>query len=418
MPPLEFPLLDRIPSAAQRNVTLRVDRSAERALRKGHPWLYAEGIREQSHTGQAGDFAVIFDRRRDFLALGIYDPESPIRVRILHRGKPTPVDAAFFASRVEELASLRASLFGCAGATNAYRLVNGENEGFPGLVADRYAETLVVKLYTPAWLPHLRDVLQPLTRASTAERVVLRWSRNAALAAEKVGLPDGSLVHGPELEGPVLFRENGLRFECDPRRGQKTGFFLDQRDNRARVEAMSEGKDVLNVFSYTGGFSLYAARGGAKTVVSLDAAEPALQAARRNFELNRAVPGVARTGHEIIAADAFQTLGELAAAGRDFDLVVVDPPSFANRQADEERALTVYARLTRLALAVLRPGGDLVLASCSARVTADDFFACVLDAARRAGRPLDEIERTAHPADHPVGFPEGAYLKCLFARTP
>ena len=273
---LDFSQLDRISGPVGPNVTLRVDRSAERALRKGHPWLFADGIRAASHEGRPGDFAVIFDQRRNFLALGLYDPESPIRVRILHSGKPTPVDAVFFARRVAELAGLRRRLFGRAPGTNAYRLVNGENEGMPGLVADRYAETIVVKLYTLAWLPHLRNVLEPLAREGEAKRVVLRWSRAAAPAAESAGLPDGTIVCGPELEGPVLFRENDLRFECDPRRGQKTGFFLDQRENRARLEALAGGKDVLNVFSYTGGFSLYAARGGARSVVSLDASEPAL----------------------------------------------------------------------------------------------------------------------------------------------
>lgn len=409
------------PSGSGRNVTLRVDRSGERALRKGHPWLFADAIRDQSHSGRAGDFAVIFDRRRNFLALGLYDPESPIRVRILHRGKPTPVDEAFFARRLAELAALRASLFGRNDATTAYRLVNGENEGMPGLIVDRYANTLVVKLYTTAWLPHLRSVLRPLSRLAEAERVVLRWSRGAAHVVERcgeVGLRDGALLDGLPLDGPVVFQENGLRFECDPRRGQKTGFFLDQRDNRARVEARAGGKHVLNTFAYTGGFSLYAARGGAKSVVSLDASAPALQAALRNFQLNQEVPGLAGLQHETIAADAFRTLGELAAAGRSFDLVVVDPPSFASRQADVAHALSAYARLTRLALAVLRPGGELVFASCSARVAAEDFFACVHREARRAGRPLDELERSAHAADHPVGFDQGAYLKCIFASAP
>ncbi len=453
MPELDFSQLGRIaerwvgrtaersaagdPLAAAQNVTLRVDRSAERALRKGHPWLFAQGIRDQSHDGRAGDFAVIFDRRRNFLALGLYDPESPIRVRILHHGKPTPVDAAFFARRVQGLAELRAKLFSDDAGTNAYRLINGENEGMPGLVADRYANTLVVKLYTTAWLPHLRHVVRPLSRLTGAQRVVLRWSRGATRALNSLGeselpdelpdelpgeladeLADGVLLGGLALDGPVLFWENGLRFECDPCRGQKTGFFLDQRDNRARVEALAGGKDVLNTFAYTGGFSLYAARGGAKSVVSLDASAPALQAAQRNFEHNRAIPGVAGVHHETLRADAFRSLAELAAAGRDFDLVVVDPPSFASRQGEVERALGAYASLTRLALGVLRPGGDLIFASCSARITSDDFFACLHAAARRAGRPLREIERTAHPADHPVGFEQGAYLKCIFAKVP
>ena len=418
MESFELPLLAGIPGPDPRNLTLRVDRSAERALRKGHPWLFADGIRQQSHEGSAGDFAVVFDRRRNFLAIGLYDPDSPIRVRVLHSGKPTPIDEAFFAARLAALASVRAKLFAGRPDTDGYRLVNGENEGMPGLVVDHYAGTLVLKLYTSAWLPHLRTVLQQLLRLRQAERAIVRWSRAAAAAGGVAGLPDGALVYGPELTAPLRFRENGLLFECDPRRGQKTGFFLDQRDNRARVEKLAEGRSVLNVFSYTGGFSLYAARGGATSVVSLDASEPALQVAKRNFALNSHVAPVARAQHEIVNADAFRALAELAAEQRSFDLVIVDPPSFARRQADVPAALAAYARLLKLAMRVLRPAGTLVFASCSARVAAEDFFHCIHREARRLGRPLREIERTGHPADHPVGFPEGAYLKCLFADAP
>jgi 23S rRNA (cytosine1962-C5)-methyltransferase len=213
----------------------------------------------------------------------------------------------------------------------------------------------------------------------------------------------------------VIFDENGLRFEVDPVRGQKTGFFLDQRDNRARVEALAAGARVLNVFAYTGGFSLYAARGGARAVTSLDLSALALAAAERNFALNRALPAVAAAQHELLAGDAFDALAELARARRTFDLVIVDPPAFAKRQAEVERALAAYARLTRLALAVTRPGGTLVIASCSSRVSAAAFYDAVLAAAAQAGRPLRELARTGHALDHPVRFAEGEYLKCLFA---
>jgi 23S rRNA (cytosine1962-C5)-methyltransferase len=232
------------------------------------------------------------------------------------------------------------------------------------------------------------------------------------------GLGDGLILSGPELDGPILFRENGLCFEADPVRGQKTGFFLDQRDNRARVEELGDGASVLNGFAYTGGFSVYAARGGARSVVSLDKSAPALDAATRNLVHNRDVPAVAAVSHEIQAGDAFELLARMGEEGRRFDLVIVDPPAFAQSQTQVRQALGAYERLTQLSLGVLGPGGVLVQASCSRPVDAAAFFAAVNGAAVRAGRPLREIERTGHALDHPVTFKEGAYLKCLFATAP
>jgi 23S rRNA (cytosine1962-C5)-methyltransferase len=213
----------------------------------------------------------------------------------------------------------------------------------------------------------------------------------------------------------VIFMENGLRFAVDVVHGQKTGFFLDQRDNRARVERLAAGKRTLNVFAYSGGFSLYAARGGAPEVTSLDASAPALAAAKRNFDLNRHIPAVAAARHTLLEADAFDALSDLHRLKRSYDLVIVDPPSLAAQQGQVEGALQAYSRLTSLALGVLAPGGTVVLCSCSARVSAAEFIATVSEAASRVGRPLHEIERTGHGTDHPVGFPEGAYLKALFA---
>jgi 23S rRNA (cytosine1962-C5)-methyltransferase len=181
---------------------------------------------------------------------------------------------------------------------------------------------------------------------------------------------------------------------------------------------LAGGRAVLDAFAYTGGFSVYAARGGAREVVSLDLSRPALAAAARNLTLNRDQPSVAATRHELLAEDAFEALARLGRSGRCFDLVVVDPPAFARRQAQVAQALSAYRQLTRLALGVLQPGGTLVQASCSRPVGAEPFFVAVNQAAARAGRPLREIERTGHPLDHPIGFPEGAYLKCLFATAP
>ena len=360
---------------------------------------------------------MVFDRKNRFLSIGLFDPTSPIRVRMLQTGKPATIDGAWFASRFGEAASLRAALSEPdRPATDGYRLVNGESDGLPGLIVDRYADTLVAKLYTPAWIPHLPVVLPALLAVQPARRLVLRLNR--AMVREPAhlqGLRDGQILFGPPLDGPVVFSENGLLFEADPVAGQKTGFFLDQRDNRAKVEALSRGREVLNVFSYTGGFSVYAARGGARSVTSVDLSAPAMAGCERNFTLNMGVPRVRACSHHPVVGDAFQVLSEMARAGRRFGLVVLDPPMFAQSKAQVESALQAYKRLTQMGLAVLESGGTLVQASCSARVSAEDFFTTVEDAARQFGRPLSEIQCTAHAIDHPARFLESSYLKCLFA---
>ena len=410
--------LANLPRPSGRRLALRVSPAAERAIRSGHPWVFDKAIRQQNVDGSPGDLAVIFDRKNRFLAIGLYAPASPIRVRILAHGQPAQIDADWFMYKVETAAEQRLPLLQTN--TTGYRLVHGENDGLPGLVIDRYGETLVLKLYTTAWVPHLRDVLRAVTAVLPPKRIVLRLSRFVQRQeADLYGLFDGQLLWGqPVRNDGVLFLENGLYFEADVVHGQKTGFFLDQRNNRARVEKLAAGKRVLNVFAYTGGFSLYAARGGAKEVVSLDLSQPALANAMRNFKLNRAHEAVAAADHELLVGDAFLTMQQLIANKRRFEMVIIDPPAFAKRQDEVERALTAYGRLVRLGLKLLRPGGVLVMASCTSRVTADQFFELVHKTALGAGRPLQEIERTGHALDHPIGFPEGAYLKCLFAVAP
>ncbi|MGD8244393.1 MAG: class I SAM-dependent rRNA methyltransferase [Anaerolineae bacterium] len=407
-----------IPEPGKRRIALRVTPEAERALRRGHPWLFDSAIRQQSHEGRPGDLAVVFDRKGRFLAVGLFDPLSVIRVRVLARGEPIPIDRDWFRRKLASAAQLRAPLLEqpVEAATTGYRLVHGENDGFPGLVIDRYEGTAVLKLYTSAWVPHLRDLLAVLEQAGWVERAILRLGRAARRTPETLfSLSDGAILRGPALAGPVLFSENGLRFEADPVRGQKTGFFLDQRDNRAQLEQLAGGRAVLNLFAYSGGFSIYAARGGARHVVSTDTSKPALDAAKRNWKRNQQIPGVAAASHEVVVEDAFEALARMGEEGRRFDMVVVDPPSFARRQGQAARALAAYRRLTRLSLRVLRPGGVLVQASCSSQVDAQTFFAGVRASAGQAGRALQEIERTGHPLDHPVTFPEGAYLKSIFA---
>lgn len=395
----------------RKRLALRVTPAAERALRGGHPWLFAEGIVKQSHNGRSGDLAVIFDRKNRFLAAGLYDPASPIRVRVLQQGEAATIDGSWFGERVKTAVSRRTLHFD--DNTTGYRLIHGENDGLPGLVVDKYDQTFVVKLYTAAWVPHLEPVLGQL-EAMRPERMVLRMSRAVQEDQEGLhGLRDGQYLLGKPTDA-VQFLENGLWFEADVVRGQKTGFFLDQRENRARLEGLTAGKSVLNVFAYTGGFSLYAARGGATRVVSLDLSQPALATAVRNFKLNQHLPNIANAEHELLLGDAFRAMTQLADGRQRFDVVVIDPPAFAKRQSEVAGALSSYGRLARLGVRLLRPGGQLVTASCSSRVTTADFFKAVEQGVAAESRTLRDITHTFHAADHPIGFPEGAYLKCLW----
>ena len=391
---------------------LRLTATAESIVRSGHPWLFADSIREQNRAGQTGELAVIYDRNDKFLAVGFFDVDSPIRVRILHAGKPMTIDAAWWQARLAATLARRGGLFDAT--TTGYRLIHGESDGWPGLVLDRYGTTLVLKLYTAAWLPRLIEILSLLQEKIFCERIVLRLSRNIQLGAEKqYQRRDGQMLFGAPPEGAVVFSENGIRFEADVLRGQKTGFFLDQRDNRREVETLAAGRRVLNAFSFSGGFSVYAARGGAKSVTDLDISSHALESAKRNFALNRNFPAVAACRHETVQAGAFAWIEKSPAK---FDLIVLDPPSLAKRAVEREGAVRAYERLNSLGIARLQSGGILVAGSCSAHVPAAEFFDAVRRAAVKSGRKFTELKMLLHPPDHPAGFKEAEYLKVIYLK--
>jgi len=383
----------------------------ERALKSGHPWLFDGAIAKIKGEGKAGDLAVIFSfKKNKFIGVGLYDPDSPIRIRVLHQGGPAQINADFFRARTREAKEGRKALL--ATDTNGYRLLHGENDGFPGLVTDVYAGVAVIKVYSPVWFPWLAELLPLIVDAATAQTAVLRFARNVERAAAALGYTDGQVVHGELADEDVVFREHGLAFVANVVHGHKTGFFLDHRENRRRVGALAGGQDVLDVFSYAGGFSVHALGGGAKRVVSLDISAPALAMARRNVALNF----TDEPRHETLAEDAFVALERLKAEGQAFGVVIVDPPSFAKREKEVPGALEAYRRINRLAIPLVTPGGILLAASCSARVPADDFFAVVEKVLRASGRAFTLLNKTYHDADHPIGFAEGAYLKSGYYR--
>lgn len=407
-------MLDALPTPGERRLAVRITPDALRHVRSGHPWIFEDSITSISHEGAVGDLAVIFDSDRKFAAIGLYDPGSPIAVRVLHSGKPARIDQEWWAERSMSAAAIRQPLLDAEpGDRPAYRLINGENDSFPGLVVDRYADTLVVKVYSPVWFAHLEAVVAALEVVTDAVTVVVRLARNVA-DGNTFGLDDGDVIAGRIPDAPVLFTEGGLTFEADVQGGQKTGYFLDQRANRKRVGRLAAGRDVLDVFASTGGFSVHAAAGGARSVHSVDISAPTLAIAERNMAHNAERAEIAACRHTTEVGDAFDVMVALARSGRTYDIVVVDPPSFAQNQASVDVAVRAYTRLTHLGLRLVRPGGTFVQASCSSRVTADHFFATVLDAADAAGRELRQMTRTGHDIDHPVTFPEGAYLKAGF----
>lgn len=381
-------------------------------MRFGHPWVFSDSVLESNRTGQTGELAVIYDRKDRFLAVGLFDADSPIRVRILHVGKPQTLDDSWWKQRLEQSLAIRRGLFGTD--TTGFRLIHGESDGWPGLVLDQYDSTLVLKFYTAAWLPRVEDILILLRRAIPAERVILRLSRNIQPEAEqRFELHDGQLLAGNKPAGRVIFLENDLHFEADVLKGQKTGFFLDQRENRREVESLARGRRVLNAFSFSGGFSVYAARGGAVSVTDLDISAHALEAAGRNFALNQTFPTVAACRHETAQADAFEWIEKASAT---FDLVVLDPPSLAKREVERATAIRAYEKLNALGITRLARNGILVAGSCSAHVSAKEFFDAVRRAAAGSGRRFQELQTRLHPPDHPAGFKEAEYLKVIYLK--
>jgi 23S rRNA (cytosine1962-C5)-methyltransferase len=402
------------PSAANQTarLRLRITAAAETILRGGHPWLFADSIHEINRAGQTGELAVIYDRKDKFLAVGLFDPDSPIRVRILHAGKPQTIDSEWWKTRLEKSLAIRRNLFDAH--TTGFRLIHGESDGWPGLVLDKYDSTLVLKIYTAAWLPRLEEILALFQHKIPCERIVLRLSRNIQPISEKqFHRRAGQILFGSTPDGPVIFSENGVRFEADVLRGQKTGFFLDQRENRAEVERLSRGRKVLNAFSFSGGFSVYAARGGAKSVTDLDISAHALESAKRNLALNQNFPGVAHCHHETIQADCFDWLEKTSDK---FDLIVLDPPSLAKRATEREGAINAYEKLNLLGVKKLSRDGILVAGSCSAHVSAAEFFEAVRRAAVKSGRKFVELKTVQHPPDHPATFKEAQYLKMIYLK--
>jgi 23S rRNA (cytosine1962-C5)-methyltransferase len=390
---------------------LELRKDLARHLRAGHPWVFRKAVERAPRGLPAGAIVDVVEQGR-FVARGYLDPHSAIAVRILTRDPAEAVDADFWRRRAARAAALRRDL---VDGTTGYRLVHGESDGLPGVVVDRYDRFAVLKLYSAGLTPH-RGAIVEAVRAAAPDLAGVYGRDELPRDEEDDGAaPAGRVLWGAEPPERIAIDEHGMRLLVDVRRGQKTGLFLDQRENRRLVRELARGRgEALNCFSYTGGFSVAAALGGAGHVVSVDVDREAVALARENFREN----GLDPADHAFAAEDAFELLARLRQQGRRFDLVVCDPPAFAKSQRAVEGALAGYASLNRAALAVLAPGGLLVTASCSARVSAEQFFDAVKEAAFKARAELQLVHERRQPPDHPVSpqFREGRYLKCLVFR--
>src|SRR5687768_2418419 len=330
---------------------VRLRPTAESLIRGGHPWVYSDSIREQNRDAKTGELAVIFDRNDNFLAIGLYDLESPIRIRVIHTGKPSTIDTNWWRARLKESITRRAEV--TDSETNGLRWINGESDFFPALVLDQYADTLVLKIYSAIWFERLPDVVDLIREELRPQRLVLRLSRNIEAVAKTASLADASTLIGRPPDGPVIFLESGLKFEADVLKGQKTGFFLDQRENRREIARLSRGKDVLNAFSFSGGFSVHAARRAARSVTDVDISAHALESSRSNFALN--AQSVSATKHLCIQADVFDWVR--TAPAECYDVVILDPPSLARRETERPGAIVAYANLATAGLRLVRKEG-------------------------------------------------------------
>jgi 23S rRNA (cytosine1962-C5)-methyltransferase len=386
---------------------LRLKTGRERSLRRLHPWVFSGAIDSTEGSPGAGDTVEVRSAEGAFLAWAAYSPSSQIRARVWSFHESDVPGAELFARRVDAALARRRRI--AQGASNAMRLVHAESDELPGLIADRYDDTLVVQLLS-AGCEKWRDTLLGILRErSGCARV---YERSDTEARELEGLRASSgLVFGSASSAPLRIAERGLAYEVDVLGGQKTGFYLDQRDNRARVRELAADREVLDCFCYTGGFTLSALAGGARSVLSIDSSAHALARAGGNLALNSV--SAART--EWLEADVFQALRRLKRDGRQFDLVVLDPPKFAATSKDAARAARGYKDINLNALKLLRPGGLLATFSCSGGVSPELFQKIVAGAAADAGTPLVLRERYRSAPDHPVRieFPEGEYLKGL-----
>ena len=380
----------------------------EKSALNRHPWIFAGAIQRVENDPQGGELVSVHDSRGQFLAWGHINRQSQIAVRLFSWEQDEQIDDAFWLARLERSIASRVHLAASETQTNAYRLAYAEADGLPGLVVDRYGDWLVIQLLT-AGMDVRRELLVDLLRevVPSARGIV---ERSDVDVREKEGLATQvGLLWGESPPAELQIVENGLAFQVDLMRGHKTGFYLDQRENRRILETYAAGAEVLNCFAYTGAFSVYAARGQAARLINVETSNDALAWAQQNLALN----GYADRPLEQIEVDVFQQLRRFRDSARQFDVIILDPPKFAHSQRQVQKAARGYKDINWLAMRLLRPGGHLFSFSCSGAIGADLFQKILFGAALDAGREVRIVRRLTQGDDHPVAltFPEADYLK-------
>lgn len=395
---------------------IRIGHGREKPILQGQPWIFSGAIEKWEGTPAIGAVTDVFAANGTWLARGLAQPKAALAVRLYTWQREQPLDDAFFAAAVTRAVAARGALPGYGegpeAATNAWRLVFSEADGLSGLIVDRYADVLAVQIGTPALAPFAPALVAELRRLTGARAVRVTVAEDevarGGLAAEAFA------ALGEALEQPVRIRENGLLFDVDLAGGQKTGYFLDQRENRRRVAAWARGRRMLSGYCYTGAFEVAAAAAGATDILGFDRSAAALDQARAHHALNHLqVPAVYER------ADVPEALRRLRDAGRQFDLIVLDPPKFVLNRAQKDKGLRAYKDINLLALKLLAPGGVLATFSCSGQVTPADFRMMLGWAATDARRPVQIVETLGQPPDHPIlaVFPDSEYLKGAICRV-
>ncbi|GAB4484299.1 MAG: class I SAM-dependent methyltransferase [Anaerolineales bacterium] len=388
--------------------TLILKPGREKSLLRRHPWIFSGAVDKVTGNPQPGQTIEVRDAQSNWLARAAWSPASQIRARVWTFNPDESVDVDFFRRKIQTATQKRLALR-LTSESNAMRLIHAESDGLPGLVVDRYGEILVLQSLTTGcefWRETLADLLLEQTGATAI------YERSEADVRELEGLsPRTGLLRGTLHSSCITIHEYGLKFLVNLETGHKTGFYLDQRANRKRVAELAQGREVLNCFCYTGGFSIHAAAGGAKSVLSVDTSGEALALGQENALLN----GIQTDHLDWLEADVFTALRKFRDQNRAWDLIILDPPKFAPTAAQAEKAARGYKDINRLAFKLLRPGGILVTFSCSGGIDAALFQKIVASAALDAGVEAQIVEYLAQGPDHPVSihFPEGAYLKGL-----
>jgi 23S rRNA (cytosine1962-C5)-methyltransferase len=398
-------------STAEKQVVVRPP--GRQAVIAGHPWLRRNSIASTGGELQSGDEVVILDREGSGCGRGLYNPDSQLSVRVYTRHANQSLDQGFWHERLQRAVNLRQQL-NLLQPDGACRLVFSEADQLSGLIVDQYADTLVLSLTARAMYQRWQVFAEWFRDHFRAVPISCILVRTDANMLKQENMPEFQEVLLGELPtSPIEFRENSIRFQVDPIGGQKTGFYLDQRNNRSTLGRLATGR-MLDICCYTGGFSLAAAKLGQTTsIMAVDSSMAALEQAERHAALNQVI------GIDFVKGDCFDYLAHLKAEGRQFDTIVLDPPKFAGRQHDVSHALQAYTRLNRSAFDVLAPGGLLMTCSCSGRVLPEEFWQAVMLAGRKAGRDVQVLEQTSASPDHPVlmSCPETMYLKCLLCRV-